>query len=52
MLAKNYNSRIIDFGFSEKFQSDSSLFYLRCGSPSIISSEILLGKPYKTKCAI
>jgi serine/threonine protein kinase len=52
MLDKNYNIRVVDFGFSRTFQSDDSLFYTKCGSLSFVAPEIIFGQPYNSKCDI
>jgi serine/threonine protein kinase len=52
MLDKNYNIRVIDFGFSKRFQTENSLFSTLCGSPESVAPEITLGKPYNMKCDI
>jgi serine/threonine protein kinase len=52
MLDKNYNIRVIAFGFSKSFQSDYSLFSTTCGSPSYVAPEIISSQYYDIKCDI
>jgi serine/threonine protein kinase len=52
LLDKNFNIRVIDFGFSKQFKSENDLFRTICGSYESIAPEITLGKPYNMKCDI
>jgi serine/threonine protein kinase len=45
MLDKNNNIRLIDFGFSQSFQSDDAKFVTSCGTPAYMSPEVIQGKP-------
>lgn len=46
LLDKNYNIRVVDFGFSKLHDSVLQNMSTLCGSPGYIAPEILLNQPY------
>jgi serine/threonine protein kinase len=52
MLDKNFNIRLIDFGMSKSFQSETSMLYSICGSANYKAPEVIQGKSYSTKSDI
>jgi serine/threonine protein kinase len=46
MLDRNHTIRLIDFGFSNRFNFEDDTFKTKCGIPAYCAPEILLGKPY------
>lgn len=49
LFDKNYNIRLIDFGFSKKFQAKNEMFHTFCGTSEYMSPEMIQGQSYSTK---
>lgn len=47
MMDKKGHIRLIDFGFSNQFDDDSTTLTTKCGTPAFTAPEIILGRPYK-----
>jgi serine/threonine protein kinase len=52
MFDKNDNIRLIDFGFSQRFQAEDDMFHSFCGTPAYMPPEIIQKQPYSTKSDI
>ena len=48
LLDQFFNIRVIDFGLSKTFESDSEVFETKCGSAAYVPPEMLMGKGYST----
>jgi serine/threonine protein kinase len=46
LLDRNFNIRLIDFGFSRPYSKDDSLLGTLCGSPAYMAPEVIEGRPY------
>jgi serine/threonine protein kinase len=46
LLDRNSNIRVIDFGFSKQFTTETPEFHTTCGSPAYIAPEVIRGKAY------
>jgi 5'-AMP-activated protein kinase catalytic alpha subunit len=50
MLDENYDIRLVDFGVSYCYQETSDKMKTKCGTPSYMAPEIILGRSYSEKC--
>lgn len=51
LIDRNKNIRIIDFGFSKRFE-DNARCNTCCGSPAYVAPELILGRPYNTSADV
>lgn len=52
IINPRHDIKVIDFGFSKRYETDEDIFETLCGSPEYCPPEMFLGQPYSTSCDI